>query len=63
MCKRGGTKMYPHVHLHETLRQQAQTCVQISEVINVYIYTYIYICFAKAQIVGTLARGYVCDWL
>ena len=42
MCKRGGTKMYPHVHLRETLRRQAQTCVQISEVINVYIHIHIY---------------------
>ena len=51
--------MYPREHLRETLRRQAQTCVQISEVISVYIY----ICFAKSQIVGTRARGYVCDWL
>lgn len=30
---------------------------------SMYIYTYICICFAKSQIVGTRARGYVCDWL
>ena len=49
MYKRGGANMYPHVHLHETLRRQAQTCVQISEVINVCMYAYVYTCVLRRR--------------
>ena len=47
--------MYPHVHLHETLRRQAQTCVQISEVINVYVYIYTFVLRSHKSLAHALA--------